>query len=264
MLKHRVRSWIKQEIEQRLDCVVLRELPHGFSALHDIRRREGDIRTVVDVGANVGQSARRFAAVWPTARILCLEPVSAAFQLLVANTQDIENITPVQCALGASPGQHRIVLQPGTPNNSLLNVATPDAPQTATEVIDVTTLDMFARDRGLRHIDLLKVDTEGYDLEVLNGATRLLAERAISVVQVEAGMNPYNEKHVPLAEIQRRLESAGYVLFGLYDQTPEWTGEARLRFVDAVFVADPDARWNAPTVSINAIRGGLSPARRRR
>ena len=51
----------------------------------------------------------------------------------------------------------------------------------------MTTLDAFASRRGLRHIDLLKIDVEGHEYDVLRGAEKLLAARQIGIVQFEFG-----------------------------------------------------------------------------
>jgi hypothetical protein len=69
-------------------------------------------------------------------------------------------------------------------------------------------------------IDFLKVDTEGYDLKVLEGAERLLRSGAVAFIQVEAGMNPHNVKHVPLEVLKMHLEGRGYTLFALSSRLP--------------------------------------------
>lgn len=222
-------------LERTLACVVLRRLPHGFDACYDLRRRMPDARTIVDVGANVGQSALLFARVWPAARIHAFEPIASTFERLVANVSGCERITPVHTALGARAGTATVDLQRGASNNSI-SYSDAAARVGVVETVSIDTLDRYARDRGLERIDLLKVDCEGYDLEVLRGAEALLSEGRIGFVQAEAGMNPANEKHVPLGEIQSFLEGRGYVLFGLYEQRCEWSGPARLRYCNPVFV----------------------------
>jgi FkbM family methyltransferase len=59
-------------------------------------------------------------------------------------------------------------------------------PSAATRV-PMQTLDGFLCENALAHIDLLKVDTEGYELRVLQGATRLLSDKRIRAVQFEFG-----------------------------------------------------------------------------
>ena len=108
--------------------------------------------------------------------------------------------------------------------------------------VDIETIDSFSRARGIEEIDYLKIDTEGYDLEVLRGTEQMLNSRRVGFVQVEAGMNPLNRKHVPLAEFVAYLEPKGYLPFGVYEQHLEWSGEPRLRLCNAVFVSEEAVR----------------------
>jgi FkbM family methyltransferase len=265
-----------QHMAERLfGCVTLDRLPHGFDAGYDITERMPEVHTIVDVGANVGQSTLTYARLWPAARIYSFEPFSDALAQLKANTASHDRIVCVGCALGAAAGSARVALERGSVNNSLLNAIGQESevrPGSAVEEIAIRTLDEFCQSERIDRIDLLKVDTEGTDLEVLQGAARLLGGQAISFVQVEAGMNPRNRKHVPLQVLQATLEPLGYSLFGLYDQIPEWSGEARLRFCNAMFVSERDAGRRATRVDQEFLArrrdaidaGSAAEARRRR
>ena len=99
----------------------------------------------------------------------------------------------------------------------------------------MSTIDDFTCEEEISHIDLLKIDTEGFDLEVLRGAQQMLDAGKISFVQVEVGFHPDNTCHVSFDKIRDFLFLREYCLFGLYEQQLEWTGEAKLRFANAVF-----------------------------
>ncbi len=76
------------------------------------------------------------------------------------------------------------VVAPGAETNSLHR--SHDTPVgTVTEAVTMATLDEYAEQAGLKHISLLKVDTEGNDMAVLRGARALLTAQRISVVQFE-------------------------------------------------------------------------------
>lgn len=254
-LLQQLRTLARRTVEESLDAVILRELPHGFDACFDITRRKGDLQTVFDVGANRGQSAAVFREVWPAAHIYCFEPFAATFQELLENTAHDERTSCFHTALGAETGSVEVVLEKDTDNNSLRRLAstTPDV-GTGTEVVAVSRLDDFCRQRGIAQVDLVKVDTEGYDLEVLKGARAMLEDSAISFVQVEAGMTSHNSKHVPFAAFQDYLEPLGYSLFGIYGQQPEWDGEARLRYADPVFVSPRDQSLPARAARLGLVR----------
>lgn len=103
----------KVVVERISGCVLLRQLPHGLDVAHDIGRWFPDVATIVDVGANVGQSTVAFAETWPAARIYSVEPFIEAFTRLQRNVSGRPRIVSLQCALGAAPGTARVRLRKG-------------------------------------------------------------------------------------------------------------------------------------------------------
>jgi len=104
------------------------------------------------------------------------------------------------------------------------------------ELAEMRTLVSFCQEQGIGEIDFLKIDTEGYDLEVLKGAEQMLDSHQISFIQVEAGMNPSNKKHVSLEKFKEYLEPKEYLLFGIYEQASE-KSNVFLRRCNALFVS---------------------------
>lgn len=254
------RRGVRRLLEDATGGVLLRRLPHGVSAYLDLKRRKPDMDVLVDVGANVGQTAAALTATWPTARVFCIEPFAATFDALQRATADQPRVSCFRCAFGSRPAQQEVFTRPGSVNNSLLGPGPrrdgrSDGDQP--ELVTVTTFDAFREEHGLEHVDFLKIDTEGYDLEVVKGASSSLDQQRVSFVQVEAGMTRHNAKHVPFGELQEFLEQVGYVLFGIYDQTPEWDGQARLRFANPVFIADSEVHRRPTAVPLADIRGTL-------
>jgi FkbM family methyltransferase len=212
---------------------------HGFNLFMDLEHRIPGlpIAVIFDVGANVGQSTLEFRRCFPAAKIFCFEPVGSTFETLEKNVSGDPNLRAFRIALGSREGSAPMAVQKKSVNSALLRSPTAHVPPGATvEMVEVNTLDAFCLKTGIARIDFLKIDTEGWDLEVLKGGNAVLAGHQVKIIKVEAGMNPFNRKHVPLRELQSHLESLGYALFGLYDQTPEWSGKARLRFCNAVFL----------------------------
>jgi len=89
---------------------------------------------------------------------------------------------------GAARGQGEILLRSSSSRNSLRAGVHDFAidTDTETELVNIETIAQFCQDREIRRINFLKVDTEGYDLEVLKGAEEILDEGRIDFVQVEA------------------------------------------------------------------------------
>lgn len=231
------------------------EFQHGRDVTLDLKRRCVGLRTIFDVGANVGQTATVFAKAYPAAGIRSFEPFTATFMLLRKNTARLPNVLCEQLALGSSTGNISVPFQTSSVNNSLRATAGPPSGGVEESIV-VDTLDGYCRARAIDEIDYLKIDTEGHDLEVLRGAKKLLADHRVGFVQVEAAMTRANRKHVAFAEFDDYLWNFGYVLFGIYEQTPEWDGEARLRFANPVFIS-PKMMNSLGLAPLRSSAGGL-------
>ena len=236
-LKRRLRLWA----ERVAKVSIYRTRPRGMDVAVDIGEAlpGHHIEIVFDVGANVGQSAERFLSAFSGSRIYCFEPVQATFCRLQASLKGNDRIQCFRLALGSANGQGRMALQGPSEMRFLLPTASLVAKDNArSEVVEIATLDQFCDERKIIAIDYLKIDTEGGDLAVLEGARGMLDAQRIDFVEVEAGMNAVNARHVPFEILKSHLEAREYLLFGIYDQVHEWpTGEPHLRRTNSVFIS---------------------------
>jgi FkbM family methyltransferase len=161
----------------------------GVNVLDDVGRVlcSKDVRCVFDVGANFGQTSLSFAKAFPNARIHAFEPVTSTFEKLVANIRDDIQIRAWRLALGDAPGESEITLYGDPGKSSLfsdLRGAHRGSPARR-ETINVSTVDAFMNEHRIGILDLLKIDTEGFDLRVLEGSAAHLDNGAISLVYCE-------------------------------------------------------------------------------
>ena len=222
--------------------LVWRGLPHGCSVHVDIARRlvRSRVEMIFDVGANHGQSAQEFARWYPGATIHCFEPVSATYQILRSHVSRLPGVHAHHTGLGETAGQQTI----GVAADPLMSRIGSNDGQ-STELIQIDTVDEFCTRSGIQRVDYLKIDTEGQDLSVLKGAACMLRESRASIVQVEAGMNTHNRFHVSADDLTAFLRAHEYRLFGVYEQTLEWTtADAYLRRSNLVFVSPETIRQN--------------------
>jgi FkbM family methyltransferase len=237
--------WLKKLAQEKVlkaargRLMVFESAKHGIGDTADLARADGEIRTIVDVGANTGQSALRFRAAFPSARIISLEPIRDTFDELLGRTADL-NVECHRLAVGSSAGRATMYLTPFSVTSSL--VPPPAEELRGTEEVEVATLDDFLRDNGVSDVDLLKVDAEGYDLEVLKGAESTLASGRVRFVMVEIGFHRRDDRHPLFDDVRDLLTVYGYSVFGIYEQHLEWTGEPALRFANAVFCHTPEFR----------------------
>jgi Methyltransferase FkbM domain len=95
--------------------------------------------------------------------------------------------------------------------------------------------------RSLDSIGLLKIDAEGFDLEVIKGARETLSSRRVRFVMVEVGFHPGDDRHPLFDEVRNTLMEHGFYVFGIYNQSMEQSGEPRVRFANVLFCHDAAA-----------------------
>lgn len=231
-------SWWKKVLQHRLSVLsdgrlmLFEASKHGLSDTEDIARAVGQIESIIDVGANVGQSAIRFRAAFPKARIISLEPVQTSFEELRRRTNGLR----VEChrlALGPRNETAAIYLTRFSETNSLVKPV--DDELLGAEEVEVVTLDEFVSANHLDRIDLLKIDAEGYDLEILKGAGATLESRAIRFLMIEVGFHPGDDRHPLFDAARETLSRYDFRVFGIYGQSLEWTGDPAMRFANALF-----------------------------
>ncbi len=218
--------------------------PLGLDKFHDMAMLHppDQVRTVLDVGANVGQSAVEFGAHFQHAQIHSFEPVSSTFAQL-QRTASGKQYHHYRSALGSVNEQLEMNVTTD-PRRSDMNSVRAPHPYLAggtfrKETIEVMTLDEWCKRSEVTSIDYLKIDTEGNDMEVLLGGSATLAKQHVRFIEVEVGMNPSNTFHVPLERIAAHLHPLGYHLFALYEQSREASPTFPvLRRANALFVGD--------------------------
>lgn len=156
-----------------------------------VLKRFASAKVVFDVGANEGDYAEAAAAACPGATIHSFEPSQTAYGKLRARVGSNPAIRLHHVALGAEEGTAELHHhEPGDTIGSLLDIRDPVRPfdPALTETVRITTLDRFCGEQGIGHIDFLKIDVEGLELDVLRGAQSLIAANAIGAVQFEFGV----------------------------------------------------------------------------
>ena len=234
MILYKYRLKLHRMLEKFFGFQVFGLKRHGHRDYADIRRVKQDVSVIFDVGANIGQSAFKFRSAFPQAAIHCFEPAGAAYKKLKINTGRMKNIHCHKIALGSRNEEAKMYLVAQSVSNSLIK---PDS-IIGEEFVKVATLDDVVLKNKVNKIDLLKIDTEGFDLEVLRGAVKIISLGRVSFILVEVGFHPKDSRHVLFDDVRSFLMPLGYSVFGVYDQQLEWTGESRLRFANVCFAND--------------------------
>ena len=163
----------------------------------------------VDVGANVG-----LYTVWALdtgADVLAIEPNRRSLEQLEENLAlNGYQAEIARLAVGEAPGTLTMTTELDQQNHLVLAGDNDGAASVATETVEVRTLDDVVGDRT---VDGLKIDVEGAELLVLKGATRLLAERRIKLIQMEWNYLSESMLGQDRAPVAALLDAAGYDLF---------------------------------------------------
>lgn len=175
-----------------------------------IRRLRSDLNQVVDVGAFIGDWSACVSATVPGAHILAVEPTTSTFSVLKRRFEAEQRVVVEHAALGAASSRMALNTYEQRPSvNSLLPFK--HAAPAAAEVVDVTNGDDLCDRLGVAHIDLLKIDVEGYELDVLQGFIHLINDHNVDVIQFEYGF-AYIEAGHSLSDCYQLLQSRGYTI----------------------------------------------------
>ena len=199
------------------------------------------IDLVLDVGANTGQYALALRRNGYSDRIVSFEPLSAAHRVLSARAKAdrLWSVYPA-VALGERSGEVQINVAANSFSSSLLpmtprhGAAAAHSAYVGTETIPMETLDAAARDmvKSARAV-WLKIDTQGYEKQVLAGAAEVLERSA--AVQLEISLVPLYSGQALKDEMEALMRHSGFTLFALLPGfTDRSTGQTLQ--IDAVFV----------------------------
>lgn len=208
---------------------------HALGVL-DRRDRDG---WIVDVGANVGQTALEIRQWAPRPRLACVEPVPATFAELQRQTAQLRDVRLFAFGLSDAPRRAAMELSELSVCNRV--AATAAAAGARTIEVELRTLDQLRAELG-GPIRLLKIDVEGHEFAVLDGARESLRHGAIGALLVEVTTDPTNRYHVQLAALCERLAPHGFLLFGLYDVPTFVRDRSAPFFCNALFV--PRRLWD--------------------
>ena len=171
-------------------------------------------RTVVDVGANVGQFAIAAAKLLPVKRIYCFEPVPETAERLRRATAGLAVVRVHAVALGDECGELDFHLNRHSHSSSALRLtaahqaAFPEAREVAVAPVPVRKLDDVFLGITLEPPVLLKLDVQGFELRVLRGGTATLQN--VDYVVLEASFRQLYESEPLFDEVAAHMADLGF------------------------------------------------------
>lgn len=205
--------------------------------------KEYHIDTVLDVGANKGQYRDMLRNdVGFEGKILSFEPVSKYAKMIKSRSQSDKSWKVYEFALGSTPGSAKINVMESPGLNSFLSPRTDEVPGfwkenpiVQEETVQIRTLDDVLAQEGIdcsKQGVYLKLDTQGFDLEVVKGGPVTL--KHIKAMQTEASVRPIYSGMPTYLEAINNITECGFNLSSMFPVT--YDGKLRVIELDCVFV----------------------------
>jgi FkbM family methyltransferase len=181
--------------------------------------QQQEINLVLDVGANTGQFVSELRRNGYRGRILSFEPLSSAHELLCLQARSDPNWTIAErTAIGAETGSIEIHVSGNSVSSSILDLlprhteAAPQSTYIGTETVPIHRLDDLYKPSDADRV-LLKIDVQGYERQVLEGAQSILSTS--QAVMSEMSLMGLYEGQILARELWDLLTSRGFEIWSL-------------------------------------------------
>ena len=199
-----------------------------------------NIQTVIDIGANKGNSVREFRDLFPSAMLYAFEPLPDCFSIMQAKVKGYNNIHLFNIALSDQKGSMDIHRSSYSGSSSLLKMADLHKklfPVTAGErLISVVTdtLDTILRLETLTTPVLMKIDVQGFEDKVLAGGTAILQQ--VKIIIIDTSFKELYISQPLFGDIYALLTKQGFVYRGAWDPDFKSPEDGASVQQDAVFI----------------------------
>ena len=197
------------------------------------------IDLIFDVGANIGQYAILMRKLGFKGKIISFEPRLEAYEKMVKKSTKDKGWIAVHSALGNEDGKTEINVAGNLFSSSILDMkcthlkSAPESAYTGNEEINISKLDsIFTNYVKEKDQVWLKIDTQGFEKSVLDGAENSLSR--ISGIQLEMSLTQLYEGELLYMDMIKHLESKGYTLYSLEAGFSD-PKSGRLLQVDGIF-----------------------------
>lgn len=186
---------------------------------------------IFDVGANDGESIERFKKIFSKSKIYSFEPDDNAFQRLKKNYYNKENIEIFDFGISNRDGNQQFYSYDHDKISSLMRLDANSKLFKSRKIaknsgedfeklkdIKILKLDSFVKDKNIPRINILKIDVQGYEPEVIEGAKYLIENNKIDIIEMEIILGYGYSKSISFYDIEKNFSKQEYKLAAInYD-----------------------------------------------
>jgi FkbM family methyltransferase len=155
-----------------------------------------------DIGANIGQTVKDIKEVFKNATIHAFEPSPNTFEILQNNTSNFKKLYLWNFGVGSSNDDLLLNEYAFSNLNSFFDIHNYEfCKLKGKTLVKTTTVDQFVIENSIQMIDVLKIDTEGFELEVFKGAINSIKESKIGMLFFEASFVARNKDMPSFTEL---------------------------------------------------------------
>tara|TARA_A100001011_G_C14313667_1_gene846869 strand:+ start:666 stop:1553 length:888 start_codon:yes stop_codon:yes gene_type:complete len=252
-LKNYIRELLNEDIQKGQINDVLSKLsddefstPRYIEALKELIKSDKK-NTIFDVGAHKGETLSIFRQYFPNSKIYSFEPFKNSYQELKKTSLLSENTEVFNIGLSNFKGIEKFYsyIDDYDPNLSVINSSeklidgamesfgyrTPKKIQTVECEFD--TIDGFVKNRNIKDIDILKIDVQGSEYKVLEGAENMISSGRVKVIYLEILIINQYDQQKSFNHYLNYFEQKKYELFGIYNFS--YQNNSKILQFDAVF-----------------------------
>lgn len=218
---------------------------NGMADLMSILPKNTEL-TLLDIGANLGQTTIELETFFPKSKIYSFEPDPDTFQQLSKAIGSYSNIKAYNLGFGDYSGKIKMNINKASGGNSILSVSEKIGQyahgawteKVGEGKIEIATIDSFCDNNQIYTIDLVKIDTQGYELKILNGGEKTIVPARTKAVFVEVLFVELYQQQAYFIDIFSLLTQRGYKLVGFYNPFYKLEPPNFLLWCDALFVSE--------------------------
>ncbi|MEO7393553.1 MAG: FkbM family methyltransferase [Chitinophagaceae bacterium] len=198
--------------------------------------------TIFDIGAHFGETSLFYNKIFSYPTIYSFEPFLPSFEILKSSVKSFHNIKVFNLAISSFSGQVDFNVNKSSATNSILPTSKDGGKNWGENLLDTIetikldsiTIDDFVEKCNIENIDILKIDTQGTEYEIIQGASKSIEQNKIKLIYLEIIIVSTYQGQKYFDEILLLLRTKGFQLFNIYNCT--YSDKNELKQLDAIFI----------------------------